>query len=345
VSRPEIVGLFPSFSHKLGGVEESSRQAVSALGGKWGSNFEVLELAEAPEAAKFAWKATEIGRAIAQKSPSRMLLVWHLGLLRLSPALVNARPKVVVFLHGIEAWKKITGLTNRALARTDHFLTNSDFTWTKFVEFNPSFAGTGHTTVPLGLGEPMKHHPSPIERPQAVMISRLAREENYKGHHEMIGVWPDVVKRVPEAKLIVIGEGNLRVQLETLVRSLDITDSVTFLGRVSEERKNRVIADSRFLALPSRGEGFGLVYLEALRAGRRCLVGHEDAGPEVVAPPVGGICVNPTNQAELFTGICDLLEKRDDWEERSLAARKRYEDNFTEAHFRERLVQAIDRLL
>ena len=93
--------------------------------------------------------------------------------------------------------------------------------------------------------------------------------------------------------------------------------------------------------MPSRGEGFGLVYLEAMRVGRPCLVSTLDAGREVVNPPEAGLAVDPDNREELADAICRLLGDGPEWQQWSKQARQRYEQNFTAKHFQDRLMTAL----
>jgi phosphatidylinositol alpha-1,6-mannosyltransferase len=173
------------------------------------------------------------------------------------------------------------------------------------------------------------------------MLGRMARVEDYKGHREIIEAWPSVLQVRPDAKLFMVGEGDLRSELEALVRARGISESVRFWGRVSDAQKEELLLRSRCLALPSRGEGFGLVYLEAMRLGRPCLVSTLDAGREVVNPPEAGLAADPNNPEELASALCRLLSEGDQWGRWSLQARRRYEENYTAKHFRERLVAAL----
>jgi glycosyltransferase involved in cell wall biosynthesis len=116
---------------------------------------------------------------------------------------------------------------------------------------------------------------------------------------------------------------------------------VRFLGQVSEAAKEKLLEESRCLLMPSRGEGFGLVYLEAMRVGRPCLVSTMDAGREVVNPPQAGLAANPDNQEELVNAICRLLADGAEWQEWSAQARRRYEQNYTSRHFQHRLLSAL----
>ena len=180
----------------------------------------------------------------------------------------------------------------------------------------------------------------PSKVPSVLMVSRLDRGEDYKGHRQMIQAWPRVLERTPEARLCIVGEGNLRHNLEELTHHT-ATHSIAFRGRVSDDEKEQLLAQCRCLAMPSRGEGFGLVYLEAMRVGRPCLVSTVDAGREVVDPPGAGLAVDPDDPCELADAVTRLLARGPEWEEWSAGARSRYEALFTAEHFHRRLLSAL----
>jgi phosphatidylinositol alpha-1,6-mannosyltransferase len=245
-------------------------------------------------------------------------------------------------LLGIEAWKEQRGLTRKGLEQAIQFLTISNHTWRKFVQVNPSFKIREHQTVYLGIGEPFEGvTPMPSAKPAALMLSRLSKDEDYKGHREVIHSWPAVVREMPDAELWIVGDGDLRKDLEALVNKLKLGGSVRFFGRVSDEVKEQLLRESRCLVMPSRAEGFGLVYLEAMRVGRPCLVSTLDAGREVVNPPEAGLGVDPDKEEDLVSSLCRLLNDGEEWQRWSAQARHRYESNFTAAHFQERLIAAL----
>ena len=183
--------------------------------------------------------------------------------------------------------------------------------------------------------------PAPATMPIAVMISRLDQREDYKGHREVITAWPLVGERVPGAELWIVGDGNLRTDLETTARDCGVSGQVRFLGALSDDAKEEMLIRSRCLLVPSQAEGFGLVYLEAMRLGRPCLVSTIDAGREVVDPPEAGLAVDPTNTRGLADAVARLLTCGEEWQAWSHRARRRYGDHFTAARFEERLVTAL----
>jgi glycosyltransferase involved in cell wall biosynthesis len=79
--------------------------------------------------------------------------------------------------------------------------------------------------------------------------------------------------------------------------------------------------------------------------GRPCLVSDCDAGREVVNPPEAGLAVNPADARALADAVCRLLGSNDEWLNWSRRAQRRYESNFTAAHFQTRLLTAIEPFL
>ena len=348
-----LLGLFPNIdSECIGGIQESGRLA-------WAAIIESLQEHDI-QPQLFSYKTPESDRSDVvfptavvgsrarailatfgiRRNPESVL-IWQLGLLKLLP-FFRAPKKVTLFLHGIEAWREQDWLTRRLLKRPDLFLTNSNYTWRRFLSHNPSLDQANHQTVELGMKSPisLREIPAPT-RPQALMLSRLSKTEDYKGHREVIAAWPLVLSNHPNAELVIAGDGDLRPELEKLSASVGVGSSVKFPGRVSEETKERLLEESRCLLMPSRGEGFGLVYLEAMRVGRPCLVSTIDAGREVVNPPEAGLAVDLDQQIELAEAISGLMSDGHEWRRWSEQARHRYEQNYTAKHFQERLTAAL----
>lgn len=335
IDQIEVLGMFPAIG-LLGGVQASGREAWRGIVEKVGTESSFL-FDYQPESGK----ARAVFSALKNRRRTGTVLIWHLNLLRLVPFLADA-DRAVVFLHGIEAWRRMDLLTEWALRKTDLILSNSKYTWDQFVVHNPAFRSALHSIVHLGAGSEIEGTvPAPSTTPKALMLGRMARSENYKGHRQMIEAWPRVLSQMPDAELWIAGDGDLKPELENLAVASGLSSTIQFCGRVSEAHKQTLIHQARCLALPSRGEGFGLVYLEAMRAGRPCLVSNQDAGREVVDPPDAGLSVDPADTADIANKLGRLLTPGNEWECWSAAARHRYESNFTAKHFQNRLNTAL----
>jgi len=160
----------------------------------------------------------------------------------------------------------------------------------------------------------------------------------------MIGVWHRVVKEIPTAQLWIVGDGDLKEKLQAMASKVGLDGKIIFWGWVSESKKLELIRKSNFMALPSRGEGFGLVYLEAMKEGRPCLISTFDAGREVVNPPEAGLAVDSSENNQMVNAIIRLFNPGDEWDRWSEQARARYQNHFTAKHFQTRLITALSTL-
>jgi phosphatidyl-myo-inositol dimannoside synthase len=280
-------------------------------------------------------------RAIALRSVTGDALFWHVGMLKLLPLLGRRRGRIHLFLHGIECWRKLDPVSQHLLGSVDLFLTNSSFTWGRFIENNPRWANSNHRVVALGLDAPREASPLPGPVPAALILGRMQKGEGYKGHEELIRAWPMVRRQIPSAELWIAGGGALEPELKQIAAQVGESNHIRFFGVITEERKQHLIGEARCLALPSRGEGFGLVYLEAMRLGRPCLASTVDAGREVVHPPEAGLAVDPVNLTAISDAIVRLLTPGTEWESWSRSAKARYESEFTAKHFEERLLLTL----
>ena len=355
-----ILGLFSSLRvQRTGGIERSGRIAWQGIVEQIGKDRVRLCCYDALNAASEKTRGMEAEKSVCegemasskigailmacrQRSRVDTILVWHLHLLRLLPFLRFSAARVVVFLHGIEAWKRPDWLTRLLLRRVHLFLSNSRYTWEQFVHFHPHLRESAHRVVSLGIEESLTG-PTPLssQQPAVLMLGRLARSEDYKGHREMIAAWPLVRECFPQAELWIAGDGDLRPELEALSRARGLAQSIRFMGYLSEEEKQQALVRCSCLALPSRGEGFGLVYLEAMRLGRPCLVSTLDAGREVVNPPEAGLSADPRDTQTLAEAVCRLLTPGQEWENWAMRARQRYDHHFTAGHFQRRLLEAL----
>jgi glycosyltransferase involved in cell wall biosynthesis len=345
--KPEILGLFPSFdSAVFGGVQAAGREAWQGIVRHTEWNSEAFFYEPGTPKLPAVFRAAVLGVKL-RWGLSRTVLVWHCGLLKLAPFICppvigGTGSKRVLFLHGVEVWRRHDALTSFLMRGTDLFLSNSDHTWRRFLSFHPECAGIPHRTVHLGLGESLPAAPAiPEGPPAALMIGRMQRDESYKGHREMIEVWPRVLRSMPLAELWIVGGGDLRPELESLVAQLCIASNVRFFGAVPEDEKLGLLERCRALVLPSAAEGFGLVYLEAMRMGRPCIVSTLDAGAEVVNPPEAGLPVDLTDPEQVTDSVLRVLTSGDEWDEMAARAKQRYDSRFTGRHFQSRLVAAL----
>lgn len=323
---------------QTGGVQTAGREAVAAIVEQVGET-ECSVLTHAVGGSR----ASTARRALLLR-PARVVVVWHLNLLRVTPLVVGRHTRTVLFLHGIECWKQLSAVDRFLARRSDLIVSNSDYTWRRFAGLNGALSRHHHLTVNLGIGRPIQasvETETPPPLPRTIMLGRLDADEDYKGHREVIAAWPGVLAKMPDARLQIVGDGTLLPSLRALAETIGVSQAVDFYGHVDDETRDRLLKGARCLALPSRGEGFGLVYTEAMRVGRPCLVSTLDAGCEVVNPPEAGLAVDPAVPSELVSALCRLMSTSEEWIRWSRQARERYETRFTGQDFRGRFARAV----
>lgn len=156
-----------------------------------------------------------------------------------------------------------------------------------------------------------------------------ARLEPQKGHSVLIEAVPLILKEFPRLKVLCLGEGSLRKDLETSVNAKGLQDTIKFLGFQSEIQDWFALAD--LMVLSSFYEGLPLVAIESLAASRPVVATHVDGTPEVVVNDVSGTTVPPGQPGPLAEAICRLLRRPDLIESLGKGGRLLVETEFTQA--------------
>jgi glycosyltransferase involved in cell wall biosynthesis len=139
-----------------------------------------------------------------------------------------------------------------------------------------------------------------------IIIGCVARLSPEKGHTVLLRAFRKVISRHPQARLALIGEGEERERLQQLTTKLNIGDCVRFLGlRVDVPE---VLATCDLFTLPSIQEGFPMVILEALAAGKAVIASEVGAIPNVIRHGATGLLVPPGDADALAHALCLLIE-------------------------------------
>jgi phosphatidylinositol alpha-1,6-mannosyltransferase len=180
---------------------------------------------------------------------------------------------------------------------------------------------------------------------RVLVVGRLSATERYKGHEALFDAWPAVRARVPAASLVIVGDGDDRQRLEQLARARGLDGAVEFRGFVTREALDDEYSRASLFAMPSRGEGFGLVYLEAMAHGLACVGSTADAAAEVIVPGQTGVLADPADAESLSRHLIDLLSHPDVLRTMGDAGRARLHETFTYEAFRQRFVSLVSTAL
>ncbi len=141
--------------------------------------------------------------------------------------------------------------------------------------------------------------------PGSQIVGVVARLEPEKGHPTLLEAWPAVLRAVPDAYLLVVGEGSQRDSLEAQARELRIAHRVVFTGR--RDDIPAVTAALDVAVLPSYREAQGLTILEAMALSRPIVASNVGGIPEMIEDGVTGLLVPPHEPDALAGAITRLL--------------------------------------
>jgi phosphatidylinositol alpha-1,6-mannosyltransferase len=264
----------------------------------------------------------------------------HLPLARLAQVF-NPKLRYCLVAHGIEVWRPYSWLERRALRGAHRILCVSEYTRRQLLRFLPDLAPERLVVVPNTMDPHFAPEPSdlpshvPFALPRILTVGRLSSTDTYKGFDTLIEAMPAVRRDYPTARLRIVGTGDDQPRLAALAVELGVAESVDFLGALSDEALRAEYAACDFFALPSRKEGFGLVYLEAMMHGKPCIAARAGGAPEVINDAVG-VLVEYGNIPDLAVAAGEMVRHPRDSE-----VVRRHAATFAFPAFQRRLAAAL----
>jgi phosphatidylinositol alpha-1,6-mannosyltransferase len=263
-------------------------------------------------------------RAVARQVRSSDFDIIHCGHINLSPiAHVAAKLRGipwVLSIFGIDAWQKSPRrLTAYCAGKADHLISISQVTLDRFLAFAP-YRTAQHSVINNAIhleqfgikprNEALQRRLGLAGRKVILTLGRMELSERYKGFDETIELLPRLIDRHPKIVYVAAGDGNDRRRLEDKAARLGLGDHVVFPGRISEHEKADLYRLADVYAMPSYGEGFGFVFLEALACGTPVVGSRLDGGREALRDGALGALVDPHRPEEIEAAVLDALDRK-----------------------------------
>ncbi|MBL9145511.1 MAG: glycosyltransferase family 4 protein [Verrucomicrobiaceae bacterium] len=231
------------------------------------------------------------------------------------------RPYLAV-AHGVETWGQLNGLLGTALRKAAGVLPVSEFTRQVLLR-EGSLDPDKVIVVPDTLRESafapgpkpdylLQRHGLKPHQPVLLTVGRLAASEAYKGHDQVIAALPAIRRSFPDVRYVIVGTGDDLARLKACAASHGQEKAVIFAGFIPDHELADYYRLCDAFVMPSTGEGFGIVYLEALASGRPCIVGNQDASPEAIGHGRLGFVVNPRSPDEIVAAVSQFLSRQHD---------------------------------
>jgi glycosyltransferase involved in cell wall biosynthesis len=232
-----------------------------------------------------------------------------------------AGKKLLLITHGIEVWSKMKGIKATCLKEADMILAVSNFTKNKLVDVQGAEARKikiFHNTI-----DPYFKYPTCFKKPGYLLdrygikdedsvvftLSRLSFTEKYKGYDQVIELLPALKKNNPNLRYILAGKADDQ-ELERVNEMIDsniLSESINLPGFIKDEEVIDHYLLSDVFVMPSRKEGFGIVFIEAMACGLPVIAGNIDGSVDALKQGELGTLVNPCSKAEIFEGIQQQL--------------------------------------
>jgi len=350
-----LIGLFPELDAP-GGIQRAGRHLAFVLSEYASSKkmeYRLLSLNDPQglhriKVGEREYVCTGAGRSKAglvvsalkaARRDGKLVLALHPNLAPLVRAMNVAAPKMksIVCTHGIEVWEPLSRLRRSALQHATLVLAPSRAT----ADYVVSMQGVAPGRVRVlhwGLdpdfetkvsGDAPAKLPAEFPRGRVILtVGRWLATERYKGMDTLIKALPRLLLRWPEIQLVMAGSGDDRGWLENIARDSGVQRHVRFLSGLSYAELSACYAACEIFALPSRGEGFGFVYLEAMARGKPVIGGAHGGAPEVIQDGVTGYLVQHGEAVQLATSIDALLSNPEMAKQMGARGRERVEREF-----------------
>jgi phosphatidylinositol alpha-1,6-mannosyltransferase len=294
----------------------------------------------------------------------------HLGPARIQGLIPRqfVRP-YALFLHSVEAWSPLSAGRKRILRDAQVRIANSHYTAQHVAAAHPEIGAievchlalpplhhsdfSGHHLGRNGSG-PDSSTVSPvmdetetallnrINAHSVLIVGRMVSSERHKGHEPLIEIWQQVTKAVPDAQLLIVGGGDDVPRLKNKAAQAAPGESIIFAGHVNDSALQQLYRRAAVFCMPSSSEGFGLVYLEAMRHRLPCIASPDNAATEVVLDGETGFLVQQSETAQLAAAIIELLKNPARRREMGEAGYERWQKVFSFENFEHRLLSILE---
>ncbi|MGN6179113.1 MAG: glycosyltransferase family 4 protein [Mucilaginibacter sp.] len=291
-------------------------------------------------------------QTIKEASNARVVILSHINLaiVGLLIKLFNRNCKIWLIAHGIEVWRPLSSVKKRLIGKCDKVICVSQFTKQQMMDIHQT---SEYKCIVLNNAiDPFMQLPVSFEKPARLMekynlrhgdpviytLTRLAATEQYKGHEQVIKAISHLKEKFPAVKYILSGKYDAaeEIRINELIDKFGVAGSVILTGFIEEKDLPDHFLLADLFVLPSKKEGFGIVFIEAMACGLPVICGNADGSIDAIRNGELGRAVDVNDQLELEKAITESLEVKTDINQRKSLqnACKRY---FNEYNYRQQL--------
>jgi phosphatidylinositol alpha-1,6-mannosyltransferase len=243
--------------------------------------------------------------------PVDLVFCGHLYMAPLAlPFARRHRAKLIVQMHGIEAWPRPGLLQQRAVEAADLILCVSRYTRARVIEWAsiapervlvlPNTVGEAFTA---GDGGELRRSWGLQDKRVLLTVGRMDARERYKGHDRVIAALPQLLAAGQDIVYVVVGDGDDCAWLQNHAAERGVADRVRFVGVIGEDVLVNAYRMADLFVMPSSGEGFGIAFLEAMACGTPTLGLAAGGAVDALADGELGILASEAEFAPVLTRL------------------------------------------
>ncbi len=256
-----------------------------------------------------------------------LIILGHINLAVIGWVIKTIAPskKLMVICHGIEVWQPVTGIKKKMLQKADRVLAVSEYTKQQIVDkqgLPADKVSVFHNTI-----DPFFDFPQQFAKDKELMaryniaetdyvvytLCRLSSKEQYKGYDAVIKAMAKLVVKYPNTKYLLAGKYDEveKARLDKLIADNALQSNIIFAGYITDEEVTKHYQLGDVFIMPSKGEGFGIVFIEAMACGRNVIAGNADGSKDALRNGELGVILDADDVDAIATAIAVKINNKE----------------------------------
>ena len=265
-------------------------------------------------------------KSIKEGIKSNVVILSHINLLTVGYLIkiLSPKTKLVLFAHGIEIWKPLSSIKKKMLLKCNQIWAVSNFTNDKIKELG--YVKNSRSIVLNNCLDPFLQKENNPDRSEKLLshygltkenfilltLTRLNSDEKYKGYDKVLQCLQGLIKEYPDLRYLIIGkyDNEEKVRMDKMISSMSLDHAVVFTGYIAEEELSTHYNLADLYIMPSLGEGFGIVFIEAMYNEVPVIAGNKDGSIDALLNGKLGLLVDPDNPEEITSAIKKVINNK-----------------------------------
>jgi glycosyltransferase involved in cell wall biosynthesis len=261
---------------------------------------------------------------VSAGSKADVVILSHINLLLIGWLIkkISSSTQIILLAHGIEIWKPLNKRKRKMLQQCDTILAVSSYTGNKIIEQHgvakekcKILNNCLDPFLPLPAAHIksntlLKRYGYSANDTILITLTRLSSKERYKGYDKVIEALAMLKKKYPALKYFLAGkyDNEEKLLVDNLIQQAGLQNNVLLPGYIPDEELQEHFAMSDIYIMPSSGEGFGIVFIEAMYYGLPVIAGNTDGSTDALLHGKLGQLVDPGNVEAIAAAITNFIE-------------------------------------